>query len=233
MNIVKVENYEQMSTLAATVISAQLLSNPKSVLGLATGSSPVGVYENLVKEYEKGLLDFSKVRTVNLDEYYGLSGSHPQSYRYFMDKNLFDRVNIKKENTHVPNGMAQDIDKECDDYEALISSMGRVDLQLLGIGHNGHIGFNEPCDSFPRFVHNVELAPSTIKANARLFENEEEVPKKAITMGIGTILKAKKILLIAGADKGDIIERAMYGKVTTDVPASVLQFHHDVTIIRV
>ncbi len=233
MNIVKVKNYDEMSALAAKIISAQIISNPKSLLGLATGSSPLGVYENLVNEDEKGLLDFSKVSTVNLDEYFGLSGEHPQSYRYFMDKNLFDKVNINKENTHVPNGMAQNIDKECEDYEALINDIGRVDLQLLGIGHNGHIGFNEPCDRFPRFVHNVELSESTIKANARLFDNEDEVPKRAITMGIGTILKAKKILLIAGADKGDIIERAMYGKVTTDVPASILQFHHDVTIIRV
>ncbi len=233
MNIIKVKSYEEMSTLASRIIAAQVLSNPKSVLGLATGSSPIGVYKHLVEDYNKGLLDFSQVKTVNLDEYYGLAGTHPQSYRYFMNEHLFDKVNINKENTHVPNGMADDLEKECEDYEKLIQSMGNVDLQLLGIGHNGHIGFNEPCDRFPRFVHGANLTESTITANARLFENEEEVPKQAITMGIGTILRAKKILLIAGADKGDIIERAMYGKVTTDVPASVLQFHHDVTIITV
>lgn len=171
------------------------------------------------------------MRTVNLDEYCGLDGTNPNSYRYFMNDNLFDHVNIDKANTHVPNGHADDLEEEAVRYESFIQSLGGIDLQLLGIGHNGHIGFNEPTDNFPATVHTVQLTESTINANSRLFERREDVPTQAITMGIGTIMKAKKILLIAGPDKAEIVEKACFGKVTPEVPASVLQLHPDVTVI--
>lgn len=231
MRIIETKNYQELSALAADLIGAQLLLKPRCVLGLATGSSPIGTYEKLVEAYQAGRLDFSQVRTVNLDEYCGLSGENPQSYRYFMDKYLFSQVNILRENIHLPNGAAADPEEESRRYEALVESLGGVDLQLLGIGHNGHIGFNEPTDSFPPVVHPVELTESTIQANSRLFDRIEDVPTKAITMGIGTILKADKILLIAGADKRAILEEALTGKVTPWVPASVLQLHRDVTVI--
>ena len=231
MRIIETKNYQELSALAADLIGAQLLLKPRCVLGLATGSTPIGTYEKLVEAYKAGRLDFSQVRTVNLDEYCGLSGEHPQSYRYFMDKHLFSQVNILRGNTHLPNGAAPDPEVESRRYEALVESLGGVDLQLLGIGHNGHIGFNEPTDSFPPVVHPVELTESTIQANSRLFDRIEDVPRKAITMGIGTILKADKILLVAGADKRAIVEEALTGKVTPLVPASVLQLHRDVTVI--
>lgn len=231
MRIIETESYEKMSALAAGIIGAQVLLKPDCVLGLATGSSPIGTYKELVKSCEAGILDFSKVRTVNLDEYCGLKPDDPQSYRYFMEQNLFQHVNIKPENTHLPNGLCEDIDTESAQYENLIDSLGGVDLQLLGIGHNGHIGFNEPTDCFPRYVHRVDLTESTIKANSRLFDKIEDVPTKAITMGIGTIMKAARILLIAGEDKKEIIHKALFGPVTPMVPASVLQLHRDVTVI--
>ncbi len=231
MRIIETDSYEQMSALAAGMIGAQILLKPDCVLGLATGSSPIGAYQELVKSCEKGILDFSKVRTVNLDEYCGLKSENPQSYRYFMKKNLFDHVNIDQANTYLPDGLAEDIDAESRRYEALIDQLGGVDLQLLGIGHNGHIGFNEPTDCFPRYVHRVDLTESTIQANSRLFDRIEDVPTKAITMGIGTIMKAARILLIAGEEKKEIIHEAMYGKVTPQVPASVLQLHRNVTVI--
>ena len=231
MRILETENYEEMSVLAARIIGAQVLLKPNCVLGLATGSSPIGAYQELVKSYQKGLLDFSEVRTVNLDEYCGLSPENPNSYRHFMDENLFDKINIKKENTFLPNGMAQDTEQESVRYEALVTSLGGADLQLLGIGRNGHIGFNEPCDHFPKDTHPVALTQSTIEANSRLFERKEDVPSKAITMGVGTIMKADKILLIAGKEKKEIIKEALFGKVTPQVPASVLQLHKDVTVI--
>ncbi len=231
MRILETKNYEEMSALAADIIGAQVLLKPRCVLGLATGSSPIGTYQKLIEAYRQGRLDFSQVRTVNLDEYCGLTGDNPQSYRYFMDHQLFSQVNIPRENTFLPDGMAQDMEEESRRYEALVASLGGVDLQLLGIGHNGHIGFNEPTDSFPPTVHQVELTESTIQANSRLFDRIEDVPTQAITMGVGTILKADKILLIAGADKKSIVEEALYGKVTPQVPASVLQLHRDVTVI--
>ncbi len=231
MRILETENYEEMSVLAARIMEAQVLLKPNCVLGLATGSSPIGAYRELVKSYQKGLLDFSEVRTVNLDEYCGLSPENPNSYRHFMDENLFDKINIKKENTFLPNGMAQDTEQESVRYEALVTSLGGADLQLLGIGRNGHIGFNEPCDHFPKDTHPVALTQSTIEANSRLFERKEDVPSKAITMGVGTIMKADKILLIAGKEKKEIIKEALFGKVTPQVPASVLQLHKDVTVI--
>ena len=231
MRILEAKNYEEMSALAAGIIGAQVLLQPRCVLGLATGSSPIGTYEKLVEAHRAGRLDFSQVRTVNLDEYCGLSGDNPQSYRYFMEKHLFSQVNLPQGSTHLPNGTAPDMEAEARRYEALVESLGYADLQLLGIGHNGHIGFNEPCESFPAAVHPVELTESTIQANSRLFDRVEDVPTRAITMGIGTILKARRILLIAGADKREIVEKVLTGPITPWVPASVLQLHRDVTVI--
>lgn len=231
MRIIEVENYEKLSDLAAAIIGAQILLKPRCVLGLATGSSPLGTYQRLAERYGAGELDFSGVSTVNLDEYCGLTGDNPQSYRYFMDHNLFSKVNVGPKSTHLPNGSAADMERECADYEALVESLGYPDLQLLGIGHNGHIGFNEPAEDFPAHVHTVKLAESTIKANSRLFDSIEDVPTMAVTMGIGTIMKSRRVLLIAGADKAEIVERAFRGPVTPQVPASVLQLHPDATVI--
>lgn len=231
MRIYECADYSAMSRQAANIISAQVILEPQCVLGLATGSTPIGTYEQLVEWYKKGDLSFAGVRSVNLDEYRGLSAEHDQSYRYFMQTHLFDHVDIRRENTNVPNGMAEDPAAECARYDQIIRDLGGIDLQLLGMGHNGHIGFNEPTDAFPRDVHTVALTESTIQANSRLFDKIEDVPTTAITMGIGTIMKAKKILLIAGSDKREIVERACYGEVTPQVPASVLQLHPDVTVI--
>ncbi|MBE6732089.1 MAG: glucosamine-6-phosphate deaminase [Ruminococcaceae bacterium] len=233
MKVIKVKNYEELSVMAASIIGAQVINKPQCVLGLATGSTPIGTYEKLAEAYNNGILDFSEVKSINLDEYCGLSGDNNQSYRYFMNENLFNKVNIDKENTFVPDGTASDSEKECERYEALCASLGYADLQLLGIGHNGHIGFNEPDSAFAAVTHCVKLQESTINANSRLFEKKEDVPTSAFTMGIGTILKAKKILLVGGADKKDIIEKAIYGDVTPEVPASALQLHKDVTVIYV
>lgn len=221
-----------MSRKAANIISAQVIMKPDCVLGLATGSTPIGLYQQLVAWYEKGDLDFSEVRTVNLDEYKGLSRENDQSYYYFMHHNLFDHVNLPAENSHLPNGMELDSDKECRRYSELIRSMGGVDLQLLGIGHNGHIGFNEPGDAFDNDVHCVNLTQSTIEANKRFFASADDVPKQAYTMGIKTIMQAKKILIVAsGEDKADIVRDAFFGPITPKVPASVLQLHNDVTLV--
>lgn len=221
-----------MSRKAANIISAQVIMKPDCVLGLATGSTPIGLYQQLVAWYEKGDLDFSEVRTVNLDEYKGLSRENDQSYYYFMHHNLLDHVNLPAENSHLPNGMEPDSDKECRRYSELIRSMGGVDLQLLGIGHNGHIGFNEPGDAFDNDVHCVDLTQSTIEANKRFFASADDVPKQAYTMGIKTIMQAKKILIVAsGEDKADIVRDAFFGPITPKVPASVLQLHNDVTLV--
>ncbi|RKJ40778.1 glucosamine-6-phosphate deaminase [Acutalibacter sp. 1XD8-33] len=231
MKMIQVESYEKLSRLAADIIGAQVLLKPSCVLGLATGSSPLGTYENLAARCREGLLDFSQVRTVNLDEYCGLTPDNPQSYRYFMDQNLFSKVNVDPANTHLPNGAAPDMEAECERYEALVEGLGWPDLQLLGIGHNGHIGFNEPAEDFPTRVHTVRLAESTIRANSRLFDRPEDVPTMAVTMGIGAIMKARRVLLIAGADKAEIVEKAFHGPVTPQVPASILQLHRDATVI--
>ena len=232
MRIIRTENYEEKSRRAADQIAAQILVKPDCVLGLATGSTPEGTYRELVDRYETGILDFSQVSSVNLDEYKGLSGDNDQSYRYFMNHHLFDHVNIDKTRTHVPNGLEPDSDKACADYDAQIRAMGGVDLQLLGIGGNGHIGFNEPCEEFIVGTHCVDLAQSTIEANARFFASIDEVPKKAYTMGIGNIMAAKKILLLAsGKGKAQAIYDTCFGPVTPHVPASVLQLHPDVVII--
>lgn len=221
-----------MSRKAANIISAQIILKPDSILGLATGSTPVGAYDQLVKWYEKGDLDFSEVITVNLDEYKGLGIDNPQSYVYFMHKNLFDRVNIKKENTHLPNGLNENADEACNEYNELLNRIGEQDMQLLGLGRNGHIGFNEPDNIFDQDVHCVSLTNSTIEANKRFFEAGEEVPKYAYTMGIRSILRAKKILVMAsGEEKADAVQKAFFGPVTPLVPASILQLHDDVILV--
>jgi glucosamine-6-phosphate deaminase len=232
MNYIEVETYEELSRKAASIIAAQVVLKPNSVLGLATGSTPLGTYDFLVKAYENKDLDFSEVTSVNLDEYVGLSGDNDQSYRYFMDTNLFSKINIKKENTFVPDGCAEDIKKECSEYDKLIENLGGIDIQLLGIGLDGHIGFNEPDEFFTKETHIVDLDPSTIEANARFFASKDEVPKTAITMGMGSIMNAKKILLIAnGKSKEGIVKEAFFGPITPKVPASILQLHPDVTVI--
>ena len=232
MKIFRTKDYADMSRKAANVISAQIIMKPDCVLGLATGSTPIGLYKYLIEWYEKGDLDFSQVRTVNLDEYKGLSRENDQSYYYFMHQNLFDHVNIPSGNTHLPNGMEPDSEKECARYTQLIDSMGGVDLQLLGLGHNGHIGFNEPAEEFAKDVNCVDLTTSTIEANKRFFASADDVPKQAYTMGIKTIMKAKKILIVAsGEDKAQILRDAFLGPITPHVPASVLQLHNDVTIV--
>lgn len=232
MKIYKMENYNAMSRKAAAMIAAQVIMKPDCVLGLATGSTPIGTYEHLVNWYRNGDLDFSEVKTVNLDEYKGLPRENDQSYYYFMNQHLFDHVNICKSNTNVPNGTEPDADKECTRYEDLIRSLGGVDLQLLGLGHNGHIGFNEPADAFDKETHCVDLQESTIEANKRFFASAEEVPRQAYTMGIKTIMQAKKIVVaVSGRDKQEIVKKAFFGPVTPHVPASVLQIHPDVILV--
>lgn len=232
MNIIKAKDYEDLSRKAANIIAAQVILKPDCVLGLATGSSPLGTYKNLIEGYNKGDLDFSNVKSVNLDEYRGLTKDNDQSYYYFMHNNLFKHININPDNTNVPDGTEADADKACSDYNAIIDSMGGVDIQLLGIGHNGHIGFNEPADEFPKLTHCVDLQESTIEANKRFFASIDDVPRQAYTMGIQTIMRAKKVLLIAsGADKAEIMKKALFGPVTPQVPASILQMHNDCTIV--
>lgn len=232
MIICKAQNYTDMSRKAANIISAQVIMKPDCVLGLATGSSPLGTYEQLIDWYQKGDLDFSKVSSVNLDEYRGLSPEHKQSYRYFMNVNFFDHINIDKARTFVPDGLALDVDKFCKDYDKLIEEIGGVDLQLLGLGRNGHIGFNEPSDIFARDTHCVDLAPSTIDANKRFFNSEEDVPRQALTMGIRNIMMAKKIVVVvSGKDKAKALKETIYGPITPKIPGSVLQLHPDVIII--
>lgn len=232
MRFIVTKDYNDMSRKAANIISAQIITKPNCILGLATGSTPVGTYKQLVEWYNKGDLDFSEVSTVNLDEYKGLDHDNDQSYYYFMMNNLFKHVNIDLSKTHVPNGTEPDPEKACADYEKIVNEYGGADLQLLGLGHNGHIGFNEPADDFPKVTHCVDLTESTIKANARFFEKIEDVPTQAYTMGIGTIFKAKRILLIAsGKDKAEIVKKAFCGPIDPRVPASILQLHPDVTIV--
>lgn len=232
MKVYRAVDYRDMSRKAANIISAQIIMKPDCVLGLATGSTPIGTYQQLIEWYNKGDLDFSSVTTVNLDEYKGLTKDNDQSYYYFMHHNLFDHVNIHPENTHLPDGTEPDSQKECTRYEALIQSLGGVDLQLLGLGHNGHIGFNEPGSAFEKETHCVDLQESTIEANKRFFASADEVPRQAYTMGIKTIMQAKKILIIvSGEDKADIVKNAFFGPVTPSVPASILQMHNDVTLV--
>ncbi len=220
------------AVLAANHFEELIRSKPACVLGLATGSTPVPLYKELIARYKAGKIDFSRVRSANLDEYKGLTGDHPQSYRYFMEDNLFQHVNIKPENTIVPDGLATDVAAMAAAYEAQIEAWGGVDLQLLGIGHDGHIGFNEPEDTFPVHTHEVTLTAMTREANKRFFASLDEVPTAAYTMGIGTVMAAREIILIAtGADKAQIVKDSFFGPVTPQVPASILQFHPNVTVI--
>lgn len=232
MKLIETASYEKLSRSAANLISAQVILKPDSVLGLATGSSPLGTYRQLITWYEKGDVDFDKVISINLDEYVGLSTKDAQSYRHFMNENFFNHINIRPENTFVPDGCAKNLDAACKAYDAHIEAVGGIDLQLLGIGLDGHIGFNEPDDVFVKNTHVVTLDPSTIRANARFFENEAQVPRRAITMGMVSIMQAKKIVLIAnGAAKRDILEKAFFGPITPRIPASILQLHPDITVI--
>lgn len=230
--VYRTKNYEEMSRQAANIISAQIILKPDCVLGLATGSTPIGTYKQLVEWYDKGDLDFKEVTTVNLDEYLGIAHDNDQSYYYFMHENLFNHINVDESHTNVPNGMCADPEAECARYERLVRTLGYQDIQLLGIGRNGHIGFNEPCDSFPAATHIVNLTKSTIEANKRFFASEADVPRQAITMGVGTIMQARQILIVAsGKDKADAVRDAFYGPITPTVPASVLQLHPNVTLV--
>lgn len=232
MRIIKCENYAEVSRKAANLIASQIIVKPDAVLGLATGSTPIGTYKLLIEQYNKGELDFSEITTVNLDEYVGLSPENDQSYRYFMNDNLFNHVNVRKDHTFVPNGLAKDVNVECAEYEKRIEDLGGIDLQLLGIGGNGHVGFNEPAAAFDTVTHVVELKASTREANARFFASIDEVPTHALTMGLKGIMGAKKVLLVAnGPQKAEIVEKAFFGPVTPEVPASILQLHPDVTVI--
>lgn len=232
MKIVKATDYNHMSRMAANIISAQVILKPDCVLGLATGSTPIGTYENLIQWFKKGDLDFSQVTSVNLDEYKGLPSDNDQSYRYFMNEHLFNHVNINKERTFVPDGTEPDAAKACEAYNNIIKEVGGIDLQLLGLGHNGHIGFNEPADEFEKETHCVDLAESTIEANKRFFASADMVPKQAYTMGIKTIMQARKVVVVvSGADKAHIVKKAFFGPVTPQVPASILQLHNDFTLV--
>lgn len=232
MKIIKTKDYDMMSRKAAMIIAAQVVNKPDCVLGLATGSTPIGTYERLAEMYKEGALDFSEVKAVNLDEYRGLAKSHRQSYCYFMHNHLFKDINIDDRNTYIPDGAEADAEKECARYEKTIAGLGGIDLQLLGLGHNGHIGFNEPSDCFAKATRCVDLHESTIRANRRFFGSGETVPKQAYTMGIGTIMGAGKILLIvSGEDKAAILAQALCGPITPQVPASILQVHHNAVLV--
>lgn len=232
MRILKAKDYNDLSRKAAGVISAQVILKPDCVLGLATGSTPIGTYKQLIEWYNKGDLDFSGIKSVNLDEYRGLTRDNDQSYYYFMYNNLFKYINVNMDSTNVPDGTEPDSEKECARYENVIEACGGIDLQLLGLGHNGHIGFNEPAADFAKTTHCVDLTESTIEANKRFFASVDDVPKQAYTMGIGTIMKARKILLVvSGAEKAQILHDVLCGPVTPEVPASVLQLHNDVVVV--
>lgn len=231
MRIIRAKDYNDMSRIAANIIAAQITLKPDSVLGLATGSTPIGAYKELIKKYNEGNLDFSEVRSVNLDEYKGLTKDNDQSYDYFMKENLFNHVNIKAENCHIPNGIAEDDEAECRRYDEILEKNPR-DLQLLGLGLNGHIGFNEPNDHFAKGTHLIQLTESTIEANSRFFESYEATPKAAFTMGIKSIMQAGKILLcVSGKSKAQILRDLIHGPITPQVPASILQLHNDVIVV--
>jgi glucosamine-6-phosphate isomerase len=232
MKVIIAKNYDEMSKIAADLMVEIVQAKPNCVLGLATGSTPVGMYKKLIEYNHENKVDFSKVKSFNLDEYLGLSKDHPQSYRYFMNNNLFDHINIDINNTLVPNGMSSNIEEECSSYDNRIAAAGGIDVQLLGIGNNGHIGFNEPSQTLHVCCHVTELTEDTIQANSRFFNDISEVPTKAITMGLGGIMKAKKIILLAsGSSKANIISKLVEGKINTLIPASILQVHPDVVVI--
>ena len=231
MNLLTFRTEEDLNRAGAGLIASLLQIKPKAALGLATGSTPIGIYEELVKLHRSGSVSFAKASSYNLDEYVGLSGSHPASYRYFMNTHLFDLVDIDPANTHVPNGLAVDLEQECDYYDAMLEDAG-VDLQLLGLGHNGHIGFNEPDDSLIAGTHAAMLQRQTIEANARFFDSEQDVPKQAITMGVAGIMKARQIMLVVrGASKAKIAQQALTGPITTKCPASLLQLHPNLVVL--
>ncbi len=232
MNFIKVDSYEKLSNMAANIIADVVKNKENAVLGLATGSSPLGTYARLIEKYNAGELDFKNVTSVNLDEYVGLDGSNDQSYRYFMNKNLFKHINIDINKTFVPSGCTDDLKSEGEAYDKMIEDLGGIDIQLLGIGLDGHIGFNEPDEFFTKETHVVKLDDSTIEANSRFFASKDDVPREAITMGMYSIMQAKKVLLIAnGKNKKEIVEKAFFGPITPYVPASILQLHKDVTVI--
>lgn len=232
LKIIVCENYEEMSRQAAKIVSSQLIVKPNSILGLATGSTPIGLYQNLIQMNQKGEIDFSEVKTFNLDEYYPIKKSNDQSYDYFMNEQLFSKVNIDKKNIDIPNGEADDPVAECERYENELSKIGGVDLQVLGIGQNGHIAFNEPDENLVAVTHLTDLTQNTIEANARFFESADDVPKKALTMGMGSILKAKKIIILAnGANKAKAVSELLNDNINTSNPATMLKVHKDVTLI--
>ena len=232
MKVIITKNYEELSKVAAKEMAEVIKNNPRAILGLATGGSPIGMYKELIRMNKDGEIDFSTVTTVNLDEYVGLSGDHPQSYRYFMNDNLFNHINIDKKNTYVPNGLAKDVEEECKNYDSKIAQLGGTDVQLLGIGNNGHIAFNEPDEALVSGTHLTNLTEDTIKANARFFDSIDEVPKTALTMGLGGIMKSKKIIVIAsGESKAEAVKAMVNGKISTNMPASMLQMHRDVVVI--
>ena len=232
MNIVLVKDYEEMSIKAAHLFVAQMINKPNSILGFATGSTPVGVYEQLVKFYDEGMVSFKGATAFNLDEYVGIAQNHPQSYWTFMQKHFFSLVDFRPENLHIPRGESEYPEQEAADYDKAIITAGGIDIQLLGIGRNGHIGFNEPNVKFEAKTHVVALDEQTINDNARFFESRDEVPKTAISMGIKTIMQSRQIILLAsGTEKSDAIYKMINGNITPDLPASVLQLHPNVTVI--
>ena len=232
VNLIIAKDPAEVGKLAADIFQEIVAAKPDCVLGLATGSTPLPLYRELIEREKAGKINFAQVRSANLDEYKGLSGDHPQSYRYFMQENLFNHISIDPANTMVPDGLCEDAESMCADYERKIEALGGVDIQLLGIGHDGHIGFNEPCDHFPNATHEVVLEEITRQANKRFFDSIDEVPTAAYTMGCGTVMAARKVLLIAtGKDKAEIVKKSFFGPVTPMVPASILQFHPDVTVI--
>ncbi len=231
MNVRIYHTAGEIGKAAATVVSSQIIVNPRSVLGLATGASPIPTYRELIRLYRAGLVDFSMATSFNLDEYIGLTREHPESYYYFMQKNLFESINLPQTAIHVPCGTAANTEEECRHYDEMITEAGGIDLQILGIGNNGHIAFNEPCDSFPVGTHKVALTQSTIDANTRFFDNSEEVPRFAISMGIGSIIRARQIVLIAiGKTKAQAVHDMIQGPVPPRCPASILQLHPNVTV---
>lgn len=232
MRIIKAKDYQDMCQRAAMMIAAQVMLKPECVLGLATGATPLGIYSRLTEWHRAGGLSFAGVTGINLDEYKGLGGEDPQSYRYYMNDRFFGHVDIDRRKTFLPDGTEADSAKACGDYDRIIDGAGGIDLQLLGLGHNGHIGFNEPSDAFPTGTHCVDLTESTIRANQRFFEDYDRVPRQAYTVGIGTIMRARKILVaVSGADKAGIVKKAFFGPVTPKVPGSVLQLHGDVVLV--
>ncbi len=232
MRVVVVKDYKELSFQAAQIVAGQIKRKCGSVLGLPTGQTPVGMYQELIERCRDGETDFSQVITFNLDEYYGLNSDNPQSYHYFMQDKFFNRVNIKKENTYLLDGVTKDIEGECQRYEELIKTKGGIDLQVLGIGENGHIGFNEPATKLRSQTHLVNLSEETIKVNSRYFNDVKQVPRQALTMGIGSIMQAKKIILLAsGRKKAQAIVKTLEGLVSAETPASFLQLHNDVTIL--